>query len=190
MRQQVTKEMKNKWGSYPDRKNSYDDDSDCEIFIEHTKNNRDLQNYILRYINSCTSVHFHMKQWPHCRWKIKPDGKHGIDLALVNDDKRLLHIDVERWSEWKGDWPPFYKNLHFFGRKDHFLEDDPRFIIVYMNYERNKLIVVNKDVIKRYETKNKYFRHKKCYDWVKEMKMSDGHIFGYNITPTERRNFA
>tara|TARA_B100000579_G_scaffold364251_1_gene323143 strand:- start:160 stop:705 length:546 start_codon:yes stop_codon:yes gene_type:complete len=178
---QVTKQMKNKWGSYSDRKNNYDDDADYEYFIHHTKTNKELQKYLLQYIPKDVD----------CKWKFKPDGDYGIDLALidVNTGKKLLCIDLERWSAWKDEWPWYYKYLHFLGRKDHFLENNEPFLIVFFEYNRNKLIIVDKDTIKKYNTINKWFSHKKCHDWVKEMKMSDGHIFGTNITDLERRNF-
>ena len=87
---QVTKQMKNKWGSYSDRKNNYDDDADYEYFIHHTKTNKELQKYLLQYIPKDVD----------CKWKFKPDGDYGIDLALidVNTGKKLLCIDLERWS--------------------------------------------------------------------------------------------
>ena len=39
----------NEWGSYEDRKNSYDDDSDLNIFIEMVKTNGALRSYIKRH---------------------------------------------------------------------------------------------------------------------------------------------
>ena len=74
-------------------------------------------------------------------------------------------------------------------KKDHFLENDEQFLMVFFEYNRNKLIIIDKHTIKRYNTINKWFKAKDCYDWVKEMKMSDGHIFGTNITDVEKRNF-
>ena len=39
----------NEWGSYEDRKNSYDDDDDLHIFIEMVKTNGALRSYIKRH---------------------------------------------------------------------------------------------------------------------------------------------
>jgi hypothetical protein len=178
---QVNKQMKNKWGSYSDRDNSFDDDADYDYFIHHTKTNKELQKYLLQYIPKDMD----------CKWKFKPDGDYGIDLALIDShtSKKLLCIDLERWSAWKNEWPSYYRYLHFLGRKDHFLENDEQFLMVFFEYNRNKLIIIDKHTIKRYNTINKWFKAKDCYDWVKEMKMSDGHIFGTNITDVEKRNF-
>ena len=178
---QVTKEDKAKWGNYSDRKDSFDDDADYEHFIQHTRTNKKFQQFLLK----------HIPKGVDCKWKSKPDGPYGIDLALVDrhTGKKLLCIDLERWSVWENEWPSYYRYLHFLGRKDHFLENDEQFLMVFFEYNRNKLIIVDKDTIKRYNTINKWFKAKDCYDWVKEMKMSDGHIFGTNITDVEKRNF-
>jgi hypothetical protein len=178
---QVTKEQKKEFGSYVDRKDSFDDDEDYDYFIKHTLINKNLQNFLLQYI----------PKDKNCGWKFKPDGKYGIDLALMDNDTntKLLQIDLERWGAWKDEWPAFYKYLHFLGRKDHFLLEDEPFLMVFLEYNRNKLIVVDKNTIKKYRTINKWFQHKQCYDWVKPMRMCEGHIFGNNITSIERNNF-
>ena len=178
---QVTREDKSKWGNYSDRKNSFDDDGDYEYFIQHTLTNKKFQKYLLQ----------HIPKGVDCKWESKPDGKCGIDLALVDKHtgKKLLCIDLERWGPWKDAWPHYYKYIHYLGRKDHFLEEDEPFLIVFFEYNRNKFLVCEKETIKQYTTFNKYFKAKQLNDWVKEMKMSDGYIFGNNITDIEKRNF-
>ena len=179
---QVTKQQINKWGNYNDRKDEYDDEGDFHCFLYHTKTNKELQKYLLRYLPKSAD----------CKWILKPDGDYGIDVALVDKQtgQKLLCVDLERWSQWKNEWPSYYRYLHFLGRKDHFLEETEPFLMVFFEYNRNKLIVLDKETIKKYPTKSKWFAYKKLHDNVKEMKMSDGHIFGTNITDTERKNFA
>jgi|TARA_R110000823_G_C15629103_1_gene468485 hypothetical protein len=179
---QVTKEDKAKWGNYSDRKDSFDDDADYEHFIQHTRTNKKFQQFLLK----------HIPKGVDCKWKSKPDGPYGIDLALVDihTGKKLLCIDLERWSAWKNEWPSYYRYLHFLGRKDHFLEEDEPFLMVFFEYNRNKFIVCEKETIKQYTTFNKHFKAKDKRDDVKQMKMSDGYIFGNNITSIERNNFT
>ena len=179
----VTKQQKKEWGSYDDRENSYDDISDFNHFIKHTKTNCELQKYLLQYIPKNIR--------DNVEWKFKPDGDYGIDLALINKDtnKKILCVDLERWSEWNGQWPYWYRFIHYLGRKDHFLKMQESFIIVFFEYNRNKLLICEKETIKKYTTFQKYFKVKKCHDMVKEMKMSDGYVFGNNLTDIEKRNF-
>jgi len=141
----------------------------------------ELQKYLLQFL----------PKHGDCAWKFKPDGDYGIDVALIdkNTGKKLLCVDLERWSAWKNEWPSYYRYLHFLGRKDHFLEEPEQFLMVFFEYNRNKLIILDKETIKKYPTKRKWFAYKQLHDDVKEMKMSDGHIFGTNITERERKNF-
>lgn len=178
---QVTKQQINRWGNYEDRKDNFDDDADYHCFLSHTKSNKELQKYLLQFL----------PKHGDCTWKLKPDGDYGIDVALIdkNTGKKLLCVDLERWSAWKNEWPSYYRYLHFLGRKDHFLEEPEQFLMVFFEYNRNKLIILDKETIKKYPTKRKWFAYKQLHDNVKEMKMSDGHIFGTNITERERKNF-
>ena len=179
----VTKQDKNRWGSsFKDRKNSYDDDSDIEIFVRnHVKKIESLKKYIIEKIGSDAKGYF---------WTIKPEGKYGPDLGLYDSDKNLILIlDLERWSQWGEDWPSYYKYLHFLGRKDHFLERDIPFLMVYLSHDRDKLIILEKEELLKYKTKEKFFRHKKKFDRVKECKMKSGFIFGKKLSHTEKSNF-
>ena len=182
---QVTKQDIGQWGNqFHDRQNSFDDNEDINAFIKITRNDKKLYQYLSKYIPDPDIR-------ANCVWKYHPDGKYKIDLALVDKTgKKHLLIDLERWSQWKNEWPSYYKHLHFLGRKDHFLEEPEPFLMVFFEYNRNKLIVVDKETIKKYPTKRKFFKYKQCYDNVKEMKMSDGHIFGTNLTDIERNHFV
>ena len=184
----VTKEHKKKWGSqFSDRDNSFDDDEDIKFFIQHTTTDRGLQSLILR----------NLPERGNYEWVGKPDNKYGIDLALVDKDTRekILLVDLERWGEWGSaknnyDWPYYYRFLHFLGRKDHFLDDKEPFMMIFLSRNRDKLIVVEQETIKKYRTISKYFKGKGVWDDVKEMRMSDGYIFGKNLTPRELDNMS
>ena len=179
----VTKQQKKEWGSYDDRENSYDDISDFNHFIKHTKTNCELQKYLLQYIPKNIR--------DNVEWKFKPDGDYGIDLALVDveTNEKLMLIDFERWRAWDQEWPFYYKVIHFLGRKEHFLKLHIPFLMIFFEYNCNKMIIVDKETIKKYPTRKKWFEYKKCHDMVKEIKMSDGYIFGDNLTNTEKKNF-
>jgi hypothetical protein len=182
---QVSKQMKNEWGSqFKDRQNSYDDGKEYNRFVELCRANVNLRKYIEQYIPESVPK---SSLW----LRSKPDGDYGIDSALINKEtnEKIINIDFERWSEWKNDWPSYYRCLHFLGRKDHFLNEDIPFLMVYFNNNMDKLIIVDKDTVKKYTTFSKYFIHKKCSDNVKEMKLSDGWIYGDNITDREYEIF-
>ena len=62
--------------------------------------------------------------------------------------------------------------------------------MVFLSRNRDKLIVVEQETIKKYRTISKYFKGKGVWDNVKEMRMSDGYIFGKNLTPRELDNMS
>jgi hypothetical protein len=62
--------------------------------------------------------------------------------------------------------------------------------MVYMNYNRTKVIIVDNDTITQYPTINKQFKAKRVMDRVKEIPMNVGRIFGRDITDREKQLFA
>jgi hypothetical protein len=68
----VTKSHKAAWGSYTDRKNSYDDDDDINAFIQLCKNNSNLHQYLSSFMTKQTMV-----------FKPKKDGMYGVDLSIT-----------------------------------------------------------------------------------------------------------
>ena len=182
---QVSKQMKNEFGSqFKDRQNSYDDEKEYNRFVKLCQTNVNLRKYIEQYIPESVPK---SSLWI----RSKPDDDYGIDCALINKEtnEKIINIDFERWSKWKNDWPSHYRCLHFLGRKDHFLDEDIPFLVAYFNNNMDKFVMVDKDTIKKYPTFSKYFAHKKCHDNVKEMKLSDGWIYGDNITDREYELF-
>lgn len=176
----VTKQQKQQWGSYSDRRNNFDDDGDIIAFKTLCCKNKDLMDYIKKYLPK-----------GDYKWVSKPDGNYGVDMGVLNEDtgEICLTMDLERWSQWKEDWPSYYRYLHFLGRKDKYLEKDIPFIMVFLNYNQDKVILLDKGTLNRYETREKYFSHKNCNDMVKEIPMKDGYVFGSNITDRELNNF-
>ena len=179
---QVTKQQINGWGAdFSDRKNNFDDSPDVRMFIQHTLNDRKLQQYLLKYIPDGIA----------CKWQYHPDDKYGIDIALVDETgKKHLLIDLERWKQWDNEWPDNYKYISFLARKSHFLEEPELFLMVFMSNKLNKLLIVDKESIKKYPIVDKKFkRWDNKSDKVRKVKFSEGNIFGTNITDIERDIF-
>jgi hypothetical protein len=178
----AVKQMIGKWArQFPERLNEYDDEGDFHAFFELILTNEKLRHYMLRY----------MPRIPDGKWEFKPNGEYGIDFALVDSaGKKHLLIDLERWNKWEDDWPENYKYISFLGRKDHFLEEPEPFLMVFLERNRNKVLIVDKETIKKYTTREVNFSNWKVADNVKKIKLSDGHIFGTNITDNEREKFA
>lgn len=172
--QQVTKTHKSTWGNYKDRTNSYDDKQDLKIFASIVSNTPSLK----EYLPTDNAANF----------RLHPHGQYGVDMALIDDkNNELATFDIERWSEWKDDWPPFYRYIHFLGRKEKFLSDN--FYMVYMNYNRTKVIIVDNKTIMMYPTINKQFKYKNVMDRVRELPMNVGRVFGVGITDREKELF-
>lgn len=177
----VTRAQKTEWGSYSDRRNSFDDDDDIKRFMMMVHNDTSLKDYLRSFIPKGTFS-----------FKPKPDGQYGVDLGLFSEQGNpVATIDIERWSAWKDDWPSYYKHIHFLGRKEKFLnQHDAPFFMAFLNYTRKKVIMISQKDIDKYPTINKYFSYKKVSDRVRELPMSEGHIFGENITTREQGLFA
>jgi len=165
--QNVTKKHRSQWGSYKDRKNSFDDSKDIYRFAELVNQYSSVRNYIRSYIGG-----------GDCGWVEKPDGDYGVDLALYRNGVRSANFDIERWSQWKSEWPHYYNYLQFLGRKEKFLGKEVPFFMCFMNFNRDRFALVDEKTIRSYPTIEKEFVHKNVKDRVKEISMSDGYIFG------------
>ena len=83
----VTKAHKTTWGSYTDRKNSYDDDADITAFIQLCKKDSNLHQYLSTYLPKKS-----------LRFKPKMNGIYGVDLSIITEDGKVCaKIDIERW---------------------------------------------------------------------------------------------
>jgi len=177
---QITRAHKTAWGSYNDRRNSFDDDSDIKTFIQLIHKNDHLRSYLKRFLPKGTFS-----------FKPKPHGQYGVDLGLFSEQGHIVTtIDIERWSAWNEDWPNYYKHIHFLGRKEKFLEQhDAPFFMAFLNYKRDKVLMIGEEDIRKQPTIDKFFKYKGVTDRVRELPMREGHLFGHTITDTERGIF-
>ena len=92
---QITKAHKTAWGSYSDRRNSFDDDEDVSRFIKMVHADESLKSYLKSFLPKGTFS-----------FKPKPYGQYGVDLALFSEQGApVATVDIERWSAWNKDWP-------------------------------------------------------------------------------------
>jgi hypothetical protein len=99
-------------------------------------------------------------------------------------------IDIERWSAWQDNWPAYYKHIHFLGRKEKFLNQHAvPFFMAFLNFQRNKVLMIEETDIRKQPTIDKFFKYKGVTDRVREIPMTEGHLFGHSITDTERGLF-
>jgi hypothetical protein len=173
------------YGNYPDRADSYDDSSDLNAFANLVNTIPELKRFIMNY--------FRPPSYADCLWSYHPDGKKGIDLSITGPGTvnaiRYLNLDVERWSKWDKDWPYYYRYIHFLERKGRYLNQQIPFLMCYMNYSRDKVLIVDNKTIQRYTPKWKTFFKKQLSDKVREIRMEDGNLFGKRITDRERDLF-
>jgi len=173
----VSKEDKENWGSYSDRSNSFDDTSDIDDFISLVNKHPELKSYIRSFLPENTNL----------IWKPKPLGNYNVDIGIVNSTHELVAtFDVERWREWNPDWPTYYKHIHFLGRKNKFLlQNELPFFMCFLNYTKNKVLVVDRDTIENYPTIEKKFKRKAVRDTVRELPLSSGKLFGESFSVLE-----
>lgn len=175
----VTSVHRTKWGSYNDRNNSFDDREDIKTFFDMVNKDESLKKYLTSFLPETPD---HLR--PH------PNGKYGVDIGIVCKGEIIGTIDIERWREWNPNWPDYYKHIHFLARKEKFLkQSDKPFFMANMNFNRTKVLMISRNDIEQYPTKEKYFHRKGVSDMVRELKISDGVIFGEGITEKERSIF-
>jgi len=177
---QITRAHKTAWGSYGDRRNSFDDDSDIKTFITLIRKDATLKEYLCSFLPKGTFT-----------FKPKPHGQYGVDLGLFSEQgKPVATIDIERWSAWNEDWPSYYKHIHFLARKEKFLEQhDAPFFMAFLNFTRDKVLMISEQDIRKHPTRDKYFKAKGVTDRVRELPMSEGWVFGHTLTGRERELF-
>lgn len=177
---QITRAHKTAWGSYNDRKDSFDDDEDISRFIGLIHRDESLKTYLKTFLPKGTFS-----------FKPKPHGKYGVDLGLFSEHgTTVATIDIERWSAWNEDWPSYYRYIHFLARKEKFLnQHEAPFFMAFLNFKRDKVLMISHKDINKYPSKPKYFKAKGVTDIVRELPMSEGYVFGRNITDTERGLF-
>jgi len=176
----VKKEDISNWANYNDRKSNYDDSRDIDNLIVMMRDNSDLNEYVKSFL---PKVEMNLVS--------KPFGDYGVDIGIRNlkTGSIIGTLDVERWSVWKEDWPVFYNHIHFLGRKDKFLNQGIPFFMCYFNFNMSKVLVVSENTIEKFPTIRKTFKTKNVDDRVKEIPLSEGHIFGKNVTSRERKLF-
>ena len=163
----ITKEDKNSFGIFSDRKDNYDDSLEISKFIEFAKKFYD-QTYEFRE---------------------KPFGDYDVDLGIYKSGKLISTVDVERWKQWDSDWPSNYKYISFLGRKEKFLGRSKDFAMVYFNKSLEKILVVSKKDILKYPTEKKFFTKYKKYDLVRQISFDCGRLYGKQLTDMEKQTF-
>lgn len=171
----VSKEDKRKWGSYEDRKDSFDDDGDISAFVSMAKNNPKLREFIASFIKG-----------GNYNFISKPYGDYDVDFALVDGEEVIATFDVERWNAWNPDWPSFYKYISFLDRKVKFLNNPMPFFMCFMNYPRTKTLIVEKDAIKKYRSVDKNFANHHVTDKIKKIPFHEGSLFGSDFSEKEK----
>lgn len=155
-----------KFGSYSDRKDSYDDEKELLVACNFIKNYSD----------------------PSFKIKQKPFSKYGIDIGVFDSDDNLkLAVDVERWRFWNNDWPENYKYISFLERKEKYLKEFDQFMMIYFNYSLNKLIIVKKENIIKFSPEKRYTQGK--YDLIRKIPFEYGKMYGRQFGKREKSIF-
>ncbi len=152
-------------GSFVDRKNSYDDNTELAIFCRFLKTNF-LEKYQIIQ---------------------KPHGPYGVDIGVFSDDKIVCAFDLERCKTWKEDWPSNWKCLSFLSRKDKHLQF-PEFGMVWFNNSLTKFAIAWKKDILKYAVEKRYVNGKEDPKGVRKVSFDHGKLYGssFNLIEIER----
>lgn len=152
-------------GSFADRKNSYDDDNELEIFCRFLKTNFSEKYQIVQ----------------------KPYGPCGVDIGIFSDNDIVCAFDLERCKTWKNDWPSHWRCLSFLSRKDKHLKF-PQFGMVWFNNSLTKFAIAWKKDILKYPVEKRYVNGKEDPKGVRKVNFDHGKLYGssFNLIETER----
>ena len=161
----ISKNDINKFGSYNDRENSYDDEKELNIMKTFLEKRFDKSFKVIK----------------------KPYGPYDVDIGVFDSENNLKFVvDIERWRHWKNDWPQNYRYLSFLERKNKFLKYD-QFFMVYFNYDLTKFVRVEKSGIMSVEPEKRYTQGK--YDMVRKVPFNCGKLYGNFLGNFEKSIF-
>ena len=147
----VTFQDKQRYGSSPDRFDSFDDSLEIEKITP-----------ILQ------------RDFPDCEVVGKPYGAYGIDVVVRRNGKDILWVDLERNFGWTGEYR--YEHVSFLERKFHFIEEAKRvgsnFTMCWFNKNHTEFVLAHGEVIERYESFDKTLRSGRV-DRVRHINLSD-----------------
>lgn len=176
-------DIRNFGTQFSDREDSFDDSKESKEFANAYRKNRNLLNHLKVVAGTESSV---------VGITNKPFGQTGIDARLDFEDGNYLLIEFERWKQWDPEWPPHYKYISFLGRKSKLLDRHEIFVFCAFSSDMDKLLIVDSDIIKKYDPIKKYFPAHKRYDMVREIPLEMGLLFnnGGEITNKESEIFS
>jgi len=176
----LVKEKIGQWANYKDRSDSFDDSKEIKKLISMITKDKQFNQYVKSFL-------------PDLELSLvsKPFGEYGVDIGFIDSNTKDIvgTMDLERWSQWDDDWPNFYKHIHFLSRKEKFLKNDKPFFMAYFNFKLSKVLLVSRESIEKFTPIKKHFKVKNVNDNVREISLSEGHIFGEGITEKERKIF-
>jgi len=133
----VTRLEKQRYGSSPDRSNSFDDSLE------------------IKTIKPILKLSF-----PNCKIIEKPYGDYGIDVVVRSGDKDILWVELERSFGWVNEFP--YGSVSFLERKFRFVEEAEQvgadFMMCWFNKDHTQFVEASGDVIRQYEPFDKTLR--------------------------------
>ena len=162
----ITKDTIKNYGTFRDRKNSFDDNKEIKIFV--------------KFLNS--------KYPKDCEIVEKPFGKEGVDIGIFRDGQLGCAFDLERSDTWKNDWPSKWKCISFLDRKSKYLFEDPEFGMVWFNKNLTKFIIAWKKDILKFPVSNRYLPNGEI-DRVRKVDFKYGKLYGSSFNPIEVEKF-
>ena len=153
-------------GSFIDRKSSYDDNAELEIFCKFLKTNFSDEYKIIQ----------------------KPYGPYGVDIGIFSDNQIVCAFDLERCKTWKDDWPSNWRCLSFLSRKDKHLKF-PQFGMVWFNNSLTKFAIAWKKDILKYQVEKRYVNGKEDPKGVRKINFDDGKLYGSSFNSIEIDRF-
>jgi hypothetical protein len=161
----ITKDTIKHYGTFCDRKDSFDDNKESEVFV--------------KFLASKYSEEYKIVE--------KPDGKKGVDIGVYRDSELGCAFDLERCKTWKNDWPSNWRCISFLDRKSKYLKY-PEFGMVWFNNNLTKFVIVWKKDILKFPVTNRNMPNGEI-DLVRKIDFECGKLYGSIFSPIEVEKF-
>ena len=161
----VTKNTILEYGTFDDRVNSFDDNTESKVFVKFLKSKYSEEHQIVE----------------------KPFGKYGVDIGVYSDNELACAFDLERCKTWKEDWPSNWRCLSFLDRKSKYLQY-PQFGMVWFNNDLSKFAIAWKKDILKFPVSDRNLPNGQV-DRVRKVDFDCGKLYGHSFNSNEIQKF-
>ena len=148
-------------------KRGFNDKPERDAFRKMVRNDSSLRNFLKEYCQ------LDLNNAPYTEIN-DPLGPYAVDMGIVDKNKNLVClVEVDVFFAWEDAWPSFYKWCHRLARKEKYWIDTPYpYVNITFSTNHKNGIMTTREIESRYPVIEKWFKHKKMYEQLREVPIS------------------